>query len=348
MNEKYPVELVRGFCEQIWEKAGLTKENAKLCVDVLLAGDIRGQRTHGTTHMKDYVNRLLAGSTTNGDDIEMTLTSPSTLVVDAKYSVGMVAAPKIMERCIQQAKVSGACFASVRHGNHYGLGAYSPMMAMREDMIGFSFANTSPIVAPFGGAEPILGTDPISVAIPAGRYPALVLDIATSTVAKGRLSIARKENQPIPRGWALDKDGNETQDPAAAEEGTLLPFGAHKGYGIMLIVSLLSFALSGADMDLNLPYFFSETEKLSNTGYFMGCLDISKFCDVDEFKSRVDLLFDRLKSCRPAVGSAGVLIPGEIEAGMAKRAGESGIYLSRATLDDFRCMAERFKVPYPF
>ena len=345
----YQIGMVRSFCEAIWEAAGLTHEDARTCVDVLLAGDVRGQRTHGTTHMKDYVERLLMGTTTNGSEIEMELTAPSTLVVDAKYSVGMVAGTKIMRKCIDQARISGACFASVRHGNHYGLGAYYPMMAAKENMIGFSIANTSPIVAPFGGAEPVLGTNPLSVAVPAGRYPDLVLDIATSTVAKGRLSIARKEGKPIPTGWALDSGGRPTTDPAAAEDGgTLLPFGAHKGYGIMLVISLLSCALSGADMDWKLPFFFSEKEKQSNTGYFMGCIDISKYSDVETFKARVAAMFDQLKLCRLSAGSKGVLIPGEIEYGMAQHAEQEGIFLSEATLKDFADMADQFHIEYPF
>lgn len=345
---KYSVEQIRVFCEQVWEKAGLTHEDAKACVDVLLAADLRGQRTHGTTHMRDYCERMRLGTATAGTDMDMCLTSPTSLVVDAKHAVGMVAGPKIMQKCIDQAKKSGACFAAVHNGCHYGLGAYYPMMALKENMIAFSFANTPPLVAPFGGADPILGTNPISVAIPAGRHPDLVLDIATSIVAKGRISLALKEGKSIPEGWALDKDGAPTTDPAAANVGALLPFGAHKGYAMMLIGSLLSFALSGAAMDVDIPRFFEQPEKLTNVGYFMGCIDISKYCDVEDFKSRVDTMFDTLKACRPAVGSNGVMIPGEIEYNMTKKTLGEGIDLSEATLRDFREMAETFGVEYTF
>lgn len=344
----YSIEQVREFCEQVWEKAGLSKEDAATCVDVLLAADVRGQRTHGTTHMKDYCDRMRKGTATNGADIDIKQTSPTSFVVDAKHAVGMVAGPKIMQKCIDQAKISGACFASVRNGCHYGLGAYYPMMAVKENMIAFSFANTPPLVAPTGGADPMLGTNPISIALPAGNHPDLVLDIATSVVAKGRISLALKEGESIPEGWALDTDGANTTDPAAADKGALLPFGAHKGYGLMLIVSLLSFALSGADMDMDLPRFFAETDKQANVGYFMGCIDITKYCPVEDFKKRVDTMFDALKACRPAVGSKGVLIPGEIEYVKTEKAAKEGIDLSEATLRDFKEMAETFGVPYTF
>jgi len=345
---KYPVEQIRDFCEKVWVKAGLTEEDAKTCVDVLLAADIRGQRTHGTTHMKDYVNRVKLGTSTNGADVEITKTGEGTLVVDAKHAVGMVAAPKAMRACIAQAKKSGACFASVHNGNHYGLGAYYPMMCLEENMIGFSVTNAPALVAPFGGAEPLLGTNPISVAIPAGKYPALVMDIATSVAAKGNIALAMKEGRDIPLGMALDKDGNPTTDAKAANEGVLLPFGAHKGYSLEVIVSILAFALSGAEMDVNIPRFFEHTELDANCGYFMGCIDISRFCDVEVFKERVDALFAMLKACRPSKGSKGVLIPGEIEAVKTAAALKEGIDLSEATIQDFRDMAEEYGVEYTF
>lgn len=345
---KYPVEQIRGFCEQVWEKAGLSHENAKTCVDVLLAADLRGQRTHGTTHMKDYCDRMLKGTATNGEDMDIKQTSATSFVVDAKHAVGMVAAPIVMQRCIDQAKESGACFASVHNGCHYGLGAYYPMMALKEGMIGVSFANAPALVAPFGGAEPLLGTNPISVAIPANKHPDLILDIATSVAAKGFIALAMKEGRDIPLGWALDENGAPTTNAAAANKGVLLPFGAHKGYAFELIVSILSYALSGADMDINIPRFFECTDKLTNVGYFMGCIDISKYCALDDFKKRVDELFDVIKACRPAVGSKGVLIPGEIEDNKTKAALAEGIDLSDATLNDFKEMAQTFGVEYTF
>lgn len=345
---KYSVELIRDFCEKVWTKAGLTPEDAKVCTDVLLAADLRGQRTHGTTHMRDYCERMRKGTSRPGTDAEFRLTSPTSYVVDAKYGVGMVVAPRAMQKCIEQAKVSGACFASIHNACHYGLGAYYPMMAAEENMIAVSFANAPALVAPFGGADPCLGTNPISVAIPAGRYPMLVMDIATSVVAKGRIHLAMKEGGSIPEGWALDRNGAPTTDPFEANVGVLMPFGAHKGYAMELIGSILSFALSGADLDIHIPRPFECTDQYTNIGQFMGCIDISKFCDVDVFKARVDGMFDVLKACRPSAGSAGVLIPGEIEVGRTREAMETGIDISEAVLREFKEMSETFGVPYPF
>ncbi len=345
---RYPVEQIRSYCEEVWIKAGLSPEDAKVCVDVLLAADLRGQRTHGVTHMRDYCDRMVKGTSTPGADAEFALTSPTSYVVDAKYGVGMVVAPKAMKQCMEQAKISGACFASIHNACHYGLGAYYPMMALEEDMIGFSFANAPALVAPFGGADPCLGTNPISVAIPAGKYPPLVMDIATSVVAKGRIHLAMKEGQSIPEGWALNKEGRPTTDPFEANVGVLMPFGAHKGYAMELIGSLLSFALSGADMDDKIPRPFECRDQFTNIGQFMGCIDISRFCPVEDFKARVDGMFAVLKACRPAAGSTGVMIPGEIEVRKTEEALRDGIDLSEAVLGEFREMSQTFGVPCPF
>ena len=345
---RYPVEQIRSYCEEVWIKAGLSPEDAKVCVDVLLAADLRGQRTHGVTHMRDYCDRMVKGTSTPGADAEFALTSPTSYVVDAKYGVGMVVAPKAMKKCMEQAKISGTCFASIHNACHYGLGAYYPMMALEEDMIAFSFANAPALVAPFGGADPCLGTNPISVAIPAGKYPPLVMDIATSVVAKGRIHLAMKEGQSIPEGWALDKEGRPTTDPFEANVGVLMPFGAHKGYAMELIGSLLSFALSGADMDGKIPRPFECRDQFPNIGQFMGCIDISRFCPVEDFKARVDGMFAVLKACRPAAGSPGVMIPGEIEVRKTEEALRDGIDLSEAVLGEFREMSQTFGVPCPF
>lgn len=344
----YPIETVRSFCIQIWEKAGLSPENAQVCTDTLLAAELRGVRTHGLTHMRDYCKRMSLGTLTNGDTMEFALTSPSTLVVDAKFAMGTVAANRVMDRCIQQAKQSGACFASVHNGCHYGLGAYYPMKAAKAGMIGISLTNTSPLVSPIGGAEPLLGTNPISIAIPARRHPDLVLDMATSTVAKGKISLALKENTSIPLGWAPDRNGIPTTSAAEADVGSLVPFGGYKGYGLGLVVSLLSFALSGADMDMNLPKFFDRPDLTSNGGYFMGVIDIDHFCPLETFKIRVDAFLDILKNSRPAQGSSGVSIPGEPELAHEEKVRQHGIELTPSTLRELKELADTYQVPYVF
>ncbi len=147
-------------------------------------------------------------------------------------------------------------------------------------------------------------------------------------------------------GWAVDNKGNPTTDPAAADVGALLPFGGPKGYSIALIISALSFALAGGDMDINIPRSWQETEKVANTGYFMGAIDISKYVELSVFKSRVDQLFDIMKACPPAPGFQGVMIPGEIEYNMTQANIKDGIELSDAVMRDFKELAREYDVPF--
>jgi len=346
--KKFDVELIRKFGEEVLEKAGLSKKDAAVSMDCLLLADLRGVRTHGVTHLKGYCDRLEYGSSTAGVDMEYKETSDTTLVVDAKHAVGMSSVMEIMERCMEKAKVSGCCFASVKNGSHYGFGAYSPMKAAERGMIGFCIANTVALVAPFGGADPLLGTNPISVAIPAGKYPSMVLDMATSMVAKGKISLAIKEGKSIPEGWALDKDGNPTTDPLAANIGALLPVGGPKGYGLALLVTLLTSCLSGADIDRDIPRTWEEPEKPTNIGFFLGAIDIERFCPLDVFKARVDAFFDVLKNSRPAAGFEKVMIPGEIEYELTQKGLREGIELSDATLREFKELSEKYNVNFVF
>lgn len=345
---KYDIETLRKFGEEVFVKAGLSEKDAKVCMDSFLISDLRGIKTHGSTHLKDYCDRLEKGTASTGSEIEIVETAPSSIVVDSKHAVGMSAAMTVMEKCIEKAKVSGSCFATVKNGCHYGFGGYFPMKAAEQGMIGFCVSNTAPLVAPFGGADPILGTNPLSIAIPAGKYPPLVLDMATSLVAKGKISLALKEGQSIPKGWAVDKDGADTTDPAAANVGALLPFGGPKGYSIGLIISILSSALAGGEMDINVPRFWETTDELTNIGFFMGVIDISKFVKLDVFKERVDNIFDLMKNSRPAAGFKEVMLPGEIELNFTEESYERGLDIPESSLREMKELAERYNIPYPF
>ena len=345
---KYSVSMIREFGISVFMKAGLEKKEAEISVESLIQADLRGIKTHGMTHLIGYCDRLDKGTAAGCCEMELKETSASSIVVDAKHAVGMSAAVKVMERCIQKAKISGSCFATVRNGCHYGYGAYIPMKAAEQGMIGFCIANTPPLVVPFGGAEPMLGTNPISIVVPAGKYPPLVLDMATSIVAKGKISLALKEGKTIPIGWAVDKDGNPTTDPAAADVGALLPMGGPKGYGLALLVSLLSSALAGGDIDLDIPRFWEQTECPTNIGYFMGCIDISKFVDLEIFQDRADDLFRIIKSSRAAPGFSEVMIPGELELNATNKGLEEGMELSEITLNNFRELSKRYGLKYPF
>lgn len=344
----YDVGTIRKFGVEVFLKAGLSRKDADICIDSFIESELRGIRTHGITHLKDYCDRLELGTASTGQDMKIRDTSATTITVDAQHAIGMSSAMFIMERCIEKAKVYGSCFASVKNGCHYGFGGYFPMKAAEQGMISFCISNTPALVVPFGGTEPILGTNPLSIAIPAGKYPTLVLDMATSIIAKGKISLALKEGKTIPRGWAIDRNGVETTDPKMANTGALLPFGGAKGYALGLIISIISSALSGADKDVNIPRFWEDKERLTNIGYFMGCINISKFVNIEIFKERVDDIFNLIKSSKPAPGFKEVMIPGEIEFNLHKRNHQNGIELSKETMEELKELSKKYGITFPF
>ena len=200
-------------------------------------------------------------------------------------------------------------------------------------MIGFSCTNGPPNMAPFGSREPILGTNPFSVAIPAGKHPPMILDVATSTVARGNILNAAKENRPIPDGWAMDKDGNPTNDPQLALQGSVLPFGGHKGSGIAIVIDAMCGILSGAAFGRHISKLTGSPEgKGADIGHFFMAIDIAALQDVDQFKVRMDQMIDELKGAEKSAGVSEILAPGELEVRKTRYNQENGIAVSGATL----------------
>ena len=341
---------IREMGVEIFEKVGLSRERAEICMDSLLQAELRGVSSHGITRLKAYSEKVRQGQVDGQAEPEVLSAAPSTLVIDGHNAPGCVVGHYAMERCIQKARETGVCFAAVRNSTHYGFGAFYAMQAAQQDMIGFSVCNVDAAVVPFGGARPMLGTNPLSVAIPAGEQPWLVLDMATSVVAKGKVNLAEKLGKSIPEGWIIDKDGNNTTNPADVLEGALLPFGGPKGYAISLIIDVLCSTLSGAKTSTEITSFYSGKDPagFQDVGYFMGAIDISKFVPMDLFKARIDGLFAKIKECPPAAGFQEVMLPGEIEARNAQKRQAEGLELSDVIVAELRQLAEHYGVPHPF
>lgn len=342
---KFDVEALRKFAQEVSVAAGMKPEYAEVFVDCMIQSDLRGIRTHGLTKFRGYLKRVELGGSDIKAEPTLERTAPGTIRVDGNNGMGFTTAWKAMNACIEAARENGVACAAVRNATHHGFGGYYVMHAARQGMIALEVCNTPALVAPFGGAKPVLGTNPLSIAIPAGERPMLVLDMATSLVAKGKIALAIKEGRSIPADWALDADGNFTTDPVAANTGTLLPFGGPKGYSIALIIEILCACLAGANTSLQIPRVFEQPEIPSNIGYYMCVVDISKFVDPAEFEARMGMIYDALKACPPSPGSSGVLVPGEIEEGLTRKNLQEGIELNDATVQEFRELSERYHIP---
>lgn len=348
---KYNPQDIKAMGVEIMKKVGLDDRKANIFMDSLLLSEARGVASHGITRLKAYSDKIAKNEVNGSAEPEVLSETDATLVIDGKNAPGAVAGISAMEKCVEKAAKTGVCFAAVNNSSHYGFGGYYAMYAADKNMIGFSVCNADASVTPFGGSKPMLGTNPLSVAIPAGnKHPGLVLDMATSVVAKGKVNLAEKLGKSIPEGWIVDKDGNPSTNPADVLMGALLPFGGPKGYAIALIIDVLCNCVAGGKNSRQLTSFFSSKDPsgFQNVGYFMGAIDVSKFVDIEVFKDRIDVMFDEIKACPPAPGFSEVMIPGEIEYIASQAKMKEGLDLSEPIVKELKGLAEQYGVKHPF
>jgi len=341
---RFKPETLRKFTVEILDKAGYRGEEAKIFADSLIMANESGVDSHGITRLRTYAERIRHGVVDIHAEPEIVNDADTFIMVDSRNGMGVATCRWTIDRCIERAKKHGSCFAAVRNGNHFGTGAFHTMYGAEQGMLTIAMSNSSACVAPTGGRTAILGTNPMSIAIPSEKYGAMILDMATCTVAQGKVILANKEGNKIPFGWAIDEKGNPTDDPAAALKGAMLPFGGPKGYGISLIIEILCSALTGAYMSPDTKSFWRDFENPQGLGFFMGVLDISKILPLDEFKKRTDEILDRIKNSPKAEGVSEIFIPGEIEQRNRKLANESGIELGSNVYSELVALANEYGV----
>jgi L-2-hydroxycarboxylate dehydrogenase (NAD+) len=344
------------FTKKILLKIGCPEADAKLAADVLLSADLRGVDSHGVARLSGYI-RLWEKKRINAHpNIKTIYETPSTAVVDGDAGLGLVVAPFAMKVAIEKAKNVGTGWVSVKNSNHYGIAGYHSMMALEHDMIGISFTNASPLVSPTFSKERLLGTNPISVAIPAGEEPPFVADMATTTAANGKLEILQRKNADAPFGWVQDGEGRPTQDANGVKKGgALLPLGgdrehgSHKGYALGSIVDIFSAILSGANYGPWVPPFVAFLEPDPNPvgeglGHFFGAMRVDAFRPTSEFKSHMDNWIKRFRSAKPTPGNPKVLIPGDPERELEAERMNKGIPLLGPVFEDLQNLGEKFGV----
>jgi LDH2 family malate/lactate/ureidoglycolate dehydrogenase len=348
---------LRTFTQNIFLSMGCSDEHAALSADVLLKADLRGIDSHGVARLIGYV-RLWEKQRINANpDIKIVHETPTTATVDGDTGLGLVVAPFAMRLAIQKAEQYGSGWVSVRNSNHFGIAGYHALMAVEKDMIGFAMTNASPLVAPTFSNERMLGTNPMCYAFPAGKYPPLIVDMATSAAANGKLEIAQRLGKQVPEGWIQDQQGNYTTDPHALRTGgSLLPLGSdkdhgsHKGFGLSATVDILSAVLSGANYGPWVPPFVSFLEPPTDPvgkgiGHFVGAMRVDGFRPVEEFKKDLDNWIARFKSASTINPNQQVIIPGEpeLEAEIDRRM--NGIPLVDEVVNDLNGLAAKFGQP---
>ena len=314
-------------------------EDAALAADVLLSADARGVDSHGMIRLNSYYgSRLRKGLINPLSPMTILKETPTTLAVDGNNGLGHPLGVKTMRQCIEKAKVSGLAMATVSNSNHYGIAGYYAMLALEHDMIGVSFTNSGPLVAPTHGKKAMLGTNPIAVAVPTLRQKPFVLDMATSIVPIGRVSVYQKEGKSIPAGWGVNSNGAVTEDPnQVVSGGALMPLGGtelmrgYKGYGLALVVDIFSGVLAGSGFGEKV--YGSSGGTAARVGHFFAAINIEAFRELEGFKKDMDDLLTQMKDSPKADGEERIYIHGEKEFENAERASIEGVKLSETTVN---------------
>lgn len=320
-------EKIKNLVSKIFVSSGLNESYANTVADNLVQAEMRGIRSHGLVQVANYSTFMRNGKINTKANIKLISESPSTLAFDSDFAPGSVAGKYAMAKTIEKAKQSGVAVSTVKNATHFGFAAYYALDAIKENMIGLAFTSSSFMVAPFGGFERVLGTNPICVTVPTKERRPVVFDAATSNAAYNKSFFAYTEGRSIPDDWGLDANGNKTTNPAdiVKNGGALLPFGGYKGYGLDFIVSILTAVLSGAAIGTDSDG--SVFEKTHAVGFNFAAIDISRFADVDSFKKVVDLSIDRIKSSKKQGGVKEIFVPGEIEWNLYEKSKREGLVL---------------------
>lgn len=306
-------EELTAFCVEAMLKAGMREEDARTTAEVLVTTDTWGIFTHGSKQLQPLLKM-----TEDRVDVravpEVVAEGPAWAIIDGHYALAMVPAVKAMQLAIDKAKKSGIAFVGVRNSNHFGACAYYANMAVKHDLIGVSMTNVNPLVTVPGGKTAIIGTNPFAYAVPAGKEPPIFLDIATSIVAASKVISARAVGKPVPEGWIVDADGLPTTDASGYPDlGVLLPMAGHKGYGIALLIEILSAVLTDSQILDEVKIWLSPDPGPLSQGHAFLAINPGLLLPIDRFKARIDEVIRKIKTAPKAKGADRIYLPGEME-----------------------------------
>ena len=339
-----PVSSVQldAFCVAAMCRCGMTETDARLAADVLVTTDLWGVHTHGTKLLRLYLKRMRAGGLKARGVPHVIKEGPAWAVMDGDNALGMVSACRAMETAIAKAKHAGIGFVSVRNGCHFGAAGYYAQLAVKHDLVGLAMGNADANMTVPGGRGKIVGNNPIAYAAPAGEETPLMLDMALSTVAAGKINAAAETGKPIPDNWIAGEDGLPTTDPSLyPAHACLMPMAGHKGYGLALMVETFSALVSSAKMlgDI-VSWNVGPISEPTGHGYAFVAMDVGAMIPIADFKKRMDEMIRRVRGSALAKGSDRIYLPGEIEAEKMKKALSAGMNLPKDVCESLRGLAE--------
>lgn len=339
-------QVLREYCKQLMMTQNVPEGDAYVIADSLVDADLCGVESHGVSRMTIYLKRLETGVVNSQFAVKIEQEYAGSIALDACNSMGMVTGKYAMEQCIKKAKENGCCFITVKHSNHYGMASYYVNMAAEANVIGITGTNAPPNIAPTGSCKTYVGTNPLAIGIPTKKDP-IILDMAPSVVAMGKVILAAKLGKEIPLGWALTKEGKPTTDPNLGKEGSVCPIGGPKGYGLSLMMDIMCGILSGAQFGPHLNNMWNDFTNPQDVGHIFCALDISKFTDLETFKTRVEQMRSEIKALPKNEGVSEIFLPGEIEQRRREERKKNGIALSDVVYEELKGLGEAYGVAFP-
>lgn len=334
------IENLRRVVLETLAKVGVNQDDAEIILDTILFANRRGVATHGVGRLPLYVHKIAAGHYNPKNEIEVLADNAAYALLDAHNGFGQVVAFKATKMAIEKAKKYGVSVVGVRNSNNFGTAGYFGDMAAREGCAAMVYANAAPAIAPTGGNKTIFGTNPLCYAYPGDEeHDPILLDMATTIVARGKIRLAAKNGDKIPLDWAIGPDGQPTDDPNVALKGSLLPIGGYKGYGLSMFVDLFAGMLTGSHYAGEVKNL-SKMEEDSGNGHLFVVIDQDKFMSPEEKKERIAHFYKAVKAC----GDEGkIFMPGEIEYIKMKNAVET-VQISPKQFEEVNAVAEEVGV----
>lgn len=331
------IDETRGFCMELMQRAGVPEDEAAITVNSLIDADLKGVSSHGLNRLAVYVKRIKSKLVKAKAEMVLERDAAAIAVIDAQFSVAQVIATRAMDLAISKARSYGIGAVLVKNSGHFGMAATYGLQAAREKMIGIVTSNVTPLMPAPGGAAKVIGNNPFAIVAPTKGDP-ITPDMAMSTVAWGKLLVAKNAGKKIPLDWAVDKFGKATDDPQAGFDGMMLPMARHKGYALAIGLEILTGVMAGC-FAWNMSSMY-DLSKPQSTAHMLIAINIASFVDLDEYYEQIESFRAGIKNSKPAEGFEEVFLPGEIELRKLKSA--TSISIPENVLAELNELAQGF------
>ena len=343
---KVKLKELREFAVQALIKSGVSSENAEITADTLITTDMFGVMTHGMRNLGQYIEKMEAGGLDAKAEPSIVCEGPAFAIINGNKALGMVSGCKAMKLAVEKAKKVGIAYVGVKNSCHFGAAGYYANLAAEEGMIGLAMSNTDPVIAVPNGASKAIGTNPFSFACPTGDGKSIFLDIALSSVAALKVIMAKEKGMDIPDTWLVDEDGQPTTDSSLfPQNASLQPMGAHKGYGLAVLVEILSAVITGAGMLSEIASWNLDMSSVNNAGHAFIAIDIKQMISQEDFNKRISQVINELKNGPKAKGKDKIFLPGEMEWEKREKTVETGVLeITDAIADNLKSLSEKMEI----